>query len=376
MSDDSTKPRRRGQILTLFLGLAVVAGAGFAAFVIYQQKDAQLLATRQALAAQVDRGPRVQTVTVAQAPKERLITLLGDVRPYQTATLYSKIGGYLKTINVDRGDWVTTGQLLAEIESPETDNQFASAMTDLENKLRNAKRARDLANTGAKSIQAIEQAETDARMAQARMAELATLKSYEMIRAPFEGRITARFIDPGALVQNSTTNQTSNQPVVTLANDKRLRVNVYVEQRDVPYVKAGDVAEITDAADSTRVVRAAVARTSGQLDPRTRTLFVELEVDNQDGFLVPGAFAYVTLHVPLPAYTEVPVSALVVRGANTSVAAVDEGGVIRMRPVKVANTDGIKVSLADGVKPGERIAINLPDEVGDGSKVQPVVLTR
>ena len=374
MADEPIKRRWIGSFLTLVIGLGVVGGAGFGAYGLWQQKEVQLTASRQALAATVARGPRVQTVLVSAGPPERLITLLGDARAYQAATLYSKIGGYLKSISVDRGDMVVAGQLLAEIDSPETDNQYASAVSDLDNKRRNAKRARDLAATGAKSLQAIEQAETDFRMAESRVAELATLKSYEQIRAPFAGRITARFIDPGALVQNSTSNQTSNQPVVTLADDRRLRINVYVEQRDVPFVKVGDRADVSDGADSTRVVRARIARTSGQLDPRTRTLFVEIEVDNDDRFLVPGSFAYVTLHVPLPSYPEIPVSALTVRGSNTSVAVVDESGIVRFRPVKVAQTDGVRVSLSEGVKQGECVAINLPDEVADGSTVQPVAL--
>ena len=366
MADEPIKRRWIGSFLTLVIGLGVVGGAGFGAYGLWQQKEVQLTASRQALAATVARGPRVQTVLVSAGPPERLITLLGDARAYQAATLYSKIGGYLKSISVDRGDMVVAGQLLAEIDSPETDNQYASSVSDLDNKRRNAKRAR--------SLQSIEQAETDFRMAESRVAELATLKSYEQIRAPFAGRITARFIDPGALVQNSTSNQTSNQPVVTLADDRRLRINVYVEQRDVPFVKVGDRADVSDGADSTRVVRARIARTSGQLDPRTRTLFVEIEVDNDDRFLVPGSFAYVTLHVPLPSYPEIPVSALTVRGSNTSVAVVDESGIVRFRPVKVAQTDGVRVSLSEGVKQGERVAINLPDEVADGSTVQPVAL--
>ena len=217
MADEPIKRRWIGSFLTLVIGLGVVGGAGFGAYGLWQQKEVQLTASRQALAATVARGPRVQTVLVSAGPPERLITLLGDARAYQAATLYSKIGGYLKSISVDRGDMVVAGQLLAEIDSPETDNQYASSVSDLDNKRRNAKRARDLAATGAKSLQAIEQAETDFRMAESRVAELATLKSYEQIRAPFAGRITARFIDPGALVQNSTSNQTSNQPVVTRA---------------------------------------------------------------------------------------------------------------------------------------------------------------
>jgi membrane fusion protein, multidrug efflux system len=376
MSDETPRRRAGGTLGALLLGVIVVGGAAFGAYTLSEHKDAQLLASRQALAEGVARGPRVQTVSVSEGPKERLITLLGDTRAMQTAILYSKVGGYLKSISVDRGDMVQAGQVIAEIDSAETDSQYNSAVTDLINKVRNAKRARELVASGARSVQAIEQAETDARMAQAKVDELSTMKSYETIRAPFDGRVTARFVDPGALVQSATTNQTSNQPIVTLMDDRWVRIDIYVEQSDVPYVHVGDMAEVSDAANAGRKVSARIARTSGQLDPRTRTLFVELEVDNTDRFLLPGAFAYVTLHVPLQGYPEIPANALVVRGTNTFVAGVGEDNLVKLRRVKVASTDGMRVGLAEGARVGERIAINLPDDVSDGGKVQPIALNR
>ena len=375
MTDIARKGSWAGTFWTVLIGMFIVAAAGYGAYFIGEQKAAALLGTQQAMAQTVARGPKVQVIAVTAGPKERLIRLLGDARPIQTATLYSKLGGYLKTIHVDRGDMVTAGQIIAEIDSPETQAQLRSAATDLENKRRNATRARDLVASGARSLQAIEQAEADAAMAESRVAELTNLASYGTIRAPFDGRITARFADPGALVQNATTNQTANQPLVTLVDDRRLRINVYVAQRDVPYVKVGDIADVSDGADSSRTARATIARTSGQLDPRTRTLFVELEVDNTDCFLVPGSFAYVALHVPIQSYPEIPVAGLVVRGTNTFAALVNEDGLIQLTPVKVATTDGIRVRLADGLRVGDRIALNLPDEVGNGGRVQ-AVLTR
>jgi RND family efflux transporter MFP subunit len=204
------------------------------------------------------------------------------------------------------------------------------------------------------------------------VAQLDVMKSYEELRAPFDGTVTARFVDMGALVQSSVTNQTSNQPVMTIADMTRLRVDVYVEQRDVPYVHVGDMADVADGANADRKVRARIARTSDQLDPRTRTLFVELEVDNSEQFLVPGSFAYVTLHVPVASYPEVPVAALIVRGTNTFVADVGKDSLVHLKPVKVANTDGSVASLADGARSGDRVALNLPDEVTDGGKIRPV----
>jgi RND family efflux transporter MFP subunit len=318
----------------------------------------------------------VQIATVTAGPDERQITLLGDTRPYLTATLYSKIGGYLRAIHVDRGDVVTSGQVLAEVDSAETDSLYTSALTDLENKRRNAGRAHDLVAHGSMSVQAADQADTDFRMAAAHVAQVTTLKSYEVMRAPFGGRVTARFVDPGALVTNAATNQTSSQPVLTLADDSRLRVDVYVEQRDVPFIHVGDAAEVSDAADRTRTTKGVVARSAGQLDPRTRTLFVELELDNSDHFLVAGSFAYVTLHVKLRSYPEVPASALLTRGNSAFVAVVGKDGTVHLQPVSVARTDGDRVLLAEGVQVGEGVALNLPDEVADGGRVQAVLASR
>jgi membrane fusion protein, multidrug efflux system len=353
-------------------GLALVAIAGAAVFHIWKQKDADLSATREALAVEVARGPSVQVVAVTAGPKERLITLLGDTRAWQSTTLYGKVAGYVKSIPVDRGDHVTAGQVVVEVASPETDRQYDSAVADLANKQKNGQRARDLMAHGAGSIQASDQADTDFRMAAQNVAQLAVMKTYEQLRAPYDGTVTARFVDPGALVQNSTTNQTSNQPVLTIADESRLRVDIYVTQRDVPLVHVGDTADVTDAASPDRKLQARIARTAEVLDQRTRTLFVELDLDNRDHVLIPGSFAYVTLHVPLHSYPEVPVAGLVVRGNNTFVADVDADSLVHLRPVKIASTDGIRASLADGAAIGARIALNLPDGVVDGSRVRTV----
>jgi membrane fusion protein (multidrug efflux system) len=363
---------RFGSFLVYLVGPLLVAGAAFGGLHLWQQKDAQLVASRAAMAEGVAQGPAVQIATIAQGPKERLISLLGDTRPYQSATLYGKVSGYIRSIPVDRGDHVKAGQIVAEVESAETDRQYDSAVSDLQNKRKNAERERDLVAHGWTSVQSSDQANTAFRMAEANVAQLDVMKSYEVLRAPFDGTVTARFVDMGALVQSSVTNQTSNQPVLTIADMSRLRVDVYVEQRDVPYVHVGDMADVTDGSNPDRKVRARIARSSDQLDPRSRTLFVELDVDNSEGFLVPGAFAYVILHVPVAAYPEIPVAALILRGTNTFIANVSSDNLVHLRPVKVATTDGLRASLAEGAQVGDRVALNLPDEVGDGSKVRPI----
>jgi RND family efflux transporter MFP subunit len=371
-------PRRGrfGPFVLPVVGCLLVGGAAVGAWRIWVNKHAALAASRQTLADGAARGPVVQTVEVTQGPRERLIQLLGDTRSYQSATLYSKVSGYVTSIAVDRGDHVKAGDVLAVVSSVETDQQYEAAVRDLENKKRNWDRAKDLVGRGWTSRQDADNAETAYNMAVANVAQNATMKSYEQIRAPFDGVVTARFVDVGALVQNSTTNKTSNQPVLTIADDSKLRVDVYVEQRDVPFVHAGDTADIADGANADRKKQARIARTSDELDPRTRTLFVELEVDNTDRFLLPGSFAYVTLHVPVPSYPEVPVAGLIVRGTRTMIADVDANQTVHLRPVTVANTDGIRAMLSDGAAVGQHVAINLPDEVGDGGRVQPILAPR
>jgi len=361
---------RGGGFVVYLLGLLMLAGAGYGAWRIWENQDVALAASRVALADAAARGPKVRIAKVVAGPDERQITLLADTRPYLTATLYSKIGGYLRAIHVDRGDKVASGQILAEVDSTETDSLYTSALTDLENKRRNAARAHVLVGHGSMSVQAADQADTDFRIAAAHLAQVTTLKSYETMRAPFAGHVTARFVDPGALVTNAATNQTSSQPVLTIADDSRLRVDVYVEQRDVPFVHVGDAAEVSDATDRKRIRKAVVARSADQLDPRTRTLFVELELDNSDHFLVAGSFAYVTLHVKLHSYPEVPAAALLTRGNGAFVAAVGEDGTVHLQPVSVARTAGDRELLAEGVRVGEGVALNLPDEVSDGGKVR------
>ena len=183
--------------------------------------------------------------------------------------------------------------------------------------------------------------------------------------------MTARFADPGALVTNAQTNFVSAMPMLTISDDTKVRVYAYLQQADVPFVHNGDVAEVSDASNPDRKKTATITRMTGELDQRTRTMLIEIHLDNQDGFFVPGSFAYVTLSVPVQSYPQIPVTALLTRG-NENVVAVLENNTVRFRPVKVASTDGSTRQPRRRLKPGERIAINVPDEVTNGSRIQPI----
>ncbi len=372
MPDVQPVPAKGRQTRLYIAGAAVVVAAALAVGYFHFSRSSSVATAREARGNAVDRGPRVEVVTPVQGPKERTVTLLADVRSNQSAILYAKVSGYVKTLSVDRGDRVQAGQVVAVIESPEIDQQYAAALTDLEHKRRNLARSQDLFAKGNTTQVAMLQFETDARVAEANVKGLETMKDYQVIRAPFAGRVTQRFVDPGSLVTNAQTNMVSALPIMTVSDDSRLRVFCYVQQADVPYINAGDIADVVDASNPDRKMQAKISRMTGELETRTRTMQIEVNIDNAEGFLVAGSFAYVTLHIPITSHPQIPVSGLLVRGSETLVALV-ENDRLRYKPVRVASTDGNTVAVAEGLRQDDRIAINLPDEVADGSRVQPIL---
>jgi RND family efflux transporter MFP subunit len=365
MADSHDGHFRGGAIILLIVGAIIVAVAVVLHF-------RHLSTQRAGLDDSTAKGAAVQVVEAAAGPALQTVTVLASVRPYQEATLYAKVSGYLSQVLVDKGDAVKTGQLLATIESQETDAQYNSARADLLNKQQIARRYDQLLRQNAIAAQQADQADADARVAQATLEQYATLKSYERLTAPFNGRITARFTDPGALVQNASTSQTAAQPVVTVSDDTRLRIDAYVQQA-APFVHEGDTAEIVDAANSGRSVQAKVTRVAGQLDSRTRTMLVEVVMDNRGRFLLGGSFAYMTLHVPVNSATQVPVGALITKGNDQFVAVVGPDSRLHYIKVAIGSTDGDTVTLAGGIKPGTHLAVDLPAEASDGSLVRPIM---
>lgn len=374
MAEDPSEPASgSGRSIKFYLvGLALVVGAFVAVGYFHLSRNDSVSVARQARATTVDRGPRVEVVAATQGPRERTITMLADVRANTTAIMYAKVSGYMKSVPVDRGDRVQAGQVIAVIESPEIDQQYNAAVTDLEHKRRNLARSQELLAKGNTTQVAMLQFETDARVAEANVKGLETMKGYQTIRAPFAGRVTARYVDPGTLITNAQTNFVSALPIMTVSDDSRLRVYCYVQQQDVPFINVGDEAEVIDASNPERRMKAKISRMTGELETRTRTMQIEINIDNTEGFLVAGSFANVTLHIPIKSHPQIPVAGLIVRGSDNFVAMV-ENDMVRYKPIRVATTDGNTISVAEGLKQGDRIAVNLPDELTDGAKVQPIL---
>jgi membrane fusion protein, multidrug efflux system len=351
--------------------LVVVTAVGLSALVGKQKIS--LSRDKQALESSSQAGWPVQAVKATLAPEERSVTLAGDARPYATVTLYAKVSGYIKEIRVDKGDTVLADQIIAIIESPELTRQYDAAVADAKNKRLDAERALQLFNTGAVSSQSFHGSETTAEIAEKNAASLLAQKDYLTMRAPFSGTITARFVDPGALVQGATTSQTSALPVVTLSETDRLRIYVYPDQKIASLVRVGDRAEISDTARPEVKLTAAVSRTAGELDLKTRTLLVEIQCDNRDRLILSGSFVQVTLHVRMPHQVEIPVQALVMRGEKTFVGLIKPDNKVNLRPVQIYDSDGKTARLSSGLQEGEIVALNLGHSVGDGQMVQPSI---
>jgi RND family efflux transporter MFP subunit len=352
-----------------FVLIAAVAGSVWYFWHTRQQREAQEVRARAEAAAA---GPTVQVATAVRGSGVRRLGLVGEALPYKSITLYSKISGYLTRIAVDVGDKVKAGQFIAEIQSPEIDQQMATLRSALENKRRALKRTQDLAQQGFFSQQALDNAQTEVEVAESQLAELRALSGYRTLHAPFTGVITARYADPGALVTNASSNQAAALPLVTISDTTRLKVTVYVEQSEAPNIRPGLEAEIGDAANPQRRVRGTVTRVSGELDPRTRTLLTEVDFDNSASQMVAGSFVNVTLLIPAPVFVEVPAPALVSRDKKSLIALVTTDKTIRLQPVEVASTDGKVIRIASGLNEGDRVALNVPPSLGDGAHVTPV----
>jgi membrane fusion protein (multidrug efflux system) len=278
----------------------------------------------------------------------------------------------LREIVADKGDVVKKDQIIAKIESPETDQQYQGAYSDAKNKRAIANRMKVLLKQELVSPQEAEGAFADAEIAESKMASASTLKSYEIIRAPFNGTVTARFVDPGALVQNAMNAQTGALPVVTVSQIDELRTYVYLDQRDATFVQVGSPVMVTLAERPGFQIEARITRISGELDPKTRMLLTEVDIDNQSQQLVAGSFVQVAIPIHTPSILQLPVEALVDQQGKNMVGVVGDDQTIHFQEVNVASNDGQMVGILSGVNEGQKVALSLGSAVQEGGHVRPV----
>ncbi|HEY0760618.1 MAG TPA: efflux RND transporter periplasmic adaptor subunit [Acidisarcina sp.] len=327
------------------------------------------LAAPTVLVAKPDRG----------VPSQEVI-LPGNVQAYTDSPIYARTSGYLRKWYFDIGAHVKKGQLLAEIESPEVDQQLAQARADLAtaqanaaNAQTNAKRYNDLIKSDAVSQQDVDAFNTQAassstvvQSAVANVQRIEQLVGFERITAPFDGVITARNIDTGQLITAGSGTELFHEAAV---NTLRVYVNVpQVYSRDaVP----GITADLTFSEFPGRRFQGRLVRTSNQIDPVSRTLLAEIQIDNRKGELVPGAYAEVHLRMKegSPTYI-IPASALMYRAEGLRVGTIVSGNKARMTPVVIGEDDGRTIQVISGLDVNSQVILDPPDSLIDGEELR------
>ena len=373
-----------GNPLTRAIMLLVIVAAA-AIVVIWgissrREANAQLSLETQDLA--------IPTVTVIHpkpgAPQQEII-LPGDMQPYTDAPIFARTNGYLKKWYVDMGAQVKAGQLLAEIDSPEVDQQLQQARADVataEANLRlaeiTAARYKDLLKTDSVAQQDVDNAtgnldarRTTAESARFNVKRLEDMQSFEKVYAPFNGKITARNTDVGQLIDSGSGGGTARE-LFRIASVNRLRVYVNVPQIDAPQIREGLRAELVLREFPDRTFTGMVVRSSGAIDATTRTLLTEVDVDNSSGLLQPGGYVEVHLKTPSRANTfTVPVNAPIFKSAGMQVAIIrKDGKTVSLIPITVGRDFGTEIEVVAGLKGDESIVLNPPDTLNNGAVVR------
>jgi membrane fusion protein (multidrug efflux system) len=328
--------------------------------------------------------PVVSVVHPKAAPALQRIELPADVQAYQEASIFARTNGYLAHWYKDIGTQVPAGELLATIETPEVDAQLEQARADAHTAQVQydiakvtADRWLGLLKTNAVSREVTEQdvATMKARSAtlaatQANVQRLQKLQSYEKVVAPFAGVVTARNIDVGALIDSGSAGG-SKMELFHLAETDKLRVFADVPQVYAQDMQPGVPATLTLPQRPDRPLHGTVARTSGAINSASRTLRVEVDVDNQDGAVLPGAYALIDLDVtashPL---LSVPVNTLLFRPNGVQVAVVDATGKVLLRTVTLGRDFGTAVEVTSGLDVSERVIANPGDAIAPGDAVR------
>jgi membrane fusion protein, multidrug efflux system len=374
--EDQGRYKHRGYLIAVILGVIFLV----AAIVGIMSRFSE----RRALADETERLA-IATVSIvhpkAESPQEELV-LPSTLQAYTESPIYARTNGYLKKWYHDIGSTVRQGELLADIETPEIDQELMQARAardqstaQLEIAKSSAKRWENL-----QKMDAVAQQETDERnssytQAQANLAaadanvrRLEQLESFKHVYAPFSGVVTRRSIDIGALI--NAGNNGPNQQLFNVARIDPIRVYVSVPENYAPSVRPGVRSKIELASIAGKDFSGNVVRTAEAIDPATRTLLSEIDVPNPKGELLPGAYAQVHfgLKIQVPRWT-VPVNALLFRAEGVRAAVVDGNGKVQLRPVVIGRDYGRDVEVLSGVEQSDAIVLNPPDSLEDGQQV-------
>jgi RND family efflux transporter MFP subunit len=329
----------------------------------------------------------IPTVSVTHpklgAPQQEIV-IPGDMQPFADAPIFARTSGYLKKWYSDIGTNVKAGQLLAEIDSPEIDQQLQQARADLATAQANfnlaevtATRYKDLLKSDSVAQQDVDNAtgnynarKTAVESAQANVKRLQDMQAFEKVYAPFDGTITARNTDIGQLIDSGSSGGTARE-LFHIAGMNPLRVYVNVPQLDSPLIRPGLHAELVLAEFSDRRFQGTVVRSSGAIDNTSRTLLTEVDVDNSARLLKPGGYVEVHLKLPSPVNTyTLPVNTTIFKSAGLQVATVKSDKTIALVSVTPGRDFGTEIEIVAGLKGDELVVLNPSDSLSNGATVR------
>jgi RND family efflux transporter MFP subunit len=327
-------------------------------------------------------APVVALVTPTGAKNDQALELPGRLQAYIQAPIYARVPGYLKSWKHDIGDKVKAGDVLAEIDTPDLDQQLMQARADLSVADANARLAQisaerwqSLANTDAVAKQDVDTRTftwnaniAQVKSAQANVDHLAAEEGFKRLIAPFDGIVTARATDIGALINVGAA---GGAQLFVVSETGQLRVYVNVPQNYVPNVPPGTKATISVPEHPDKTYRGTVEASSQAVDPTTGTTLMQLIVDNRAGEMMPGDYASIHLQMAAAAHVlSVPSSALIFDAKGLSIATVDSSDRVLLKPVSIERDLGSVVELASGLAPDDRVIENPPDGIGNGDQVR------
>lgn len=363
---------RRTRLLTAGVVILLLLGGARTIF--------SRMANAQTLQAQVNEraAQPVKAYEVIPTKTAQTLTLPGSLQGFIQSPVAARAGGYLRAWHKDIGSRVGKGELLAEIDTPELDQQLAQAIAAQQQTASSVELARStqerweaLRKRDAVSQQELDerrsafaQAQSNLAAAKANVDRLRELSSFKHVVAPFAGVITRRNVDVGDLIDGS------GRPLFLLSQTDALRVYVNVPQAYAQLVRKGQPATVTQDELMGQSFKGEIARTAAAIDAGTRTMQVEITLPNKEGTLMPGAFVQVALRLPPSATLSVPGNTLLFRPQGTRVALIDNQGLVQLKAVRLGRNLGDRVEVLEGLAGGEKIVLNPPDSMAEGDKVQ------
>jgi RND family efflux transporter MFP subunit len=379
MEDNQRSKRDRRRHVMGWIAATIAVLAATAAVVV--SRTYAISALRSELDKAADAGPHVLVIHPTAASAERRLTLPATVQGYVETPVFAKIAGYLKEIRVDKGDRVRKGQILAILESPELDEQVADARHWLWLQSVTDKRDQGLLLKQGISQQIADNSHAAMMQAGDAYRQLLALQAYEMITAPFDGIVTARYVDPGVLIaQTITPTRTyllshvdvSASPVLALATLSPVRVYASAPQDVAKFIEDGTPAEVSVVQRPGQDISAKVTRHPQALDPATRMMLVEADVPNSDGALYPGMYGTMSLAVKVPTSAPlVPDDELIFREGKVFLPLV-QNSTVHLAPVTLGFDNGYSVEATSGITMNDQIALNLGQSATEGERVQAV----